>query len=135
MRASINPTGSNYTQLTTTNGIRFTSQQSQNGNPRGQLQLQSGRVRVYRKYIECVKVLDFEKKDITDSLRTIFNDKNSGQFQKVFPASDDGSADLVDVICPKELMNNYFTLRYYLWNYDGSIVSQDLDVIFSDENL
>lgn len=135
MRASISPTGSNYTQLTTTNGIRFTSQQSQNGNPRGQLQLQSGRVRVYRKYVECVKVLDIEKKDITDSLCIVFNDKNSGQFQKVFPASDDGSADLVDVICPKELMNNYFTLRYYLWNYDGTIVSQDLEVIFSDENL
>ena len=131
--ANMEADGNNYYSLLTSNGIRFSSEQSLNDSTlRGRLLLQSGDTRVYRKYIECVQVRDINKRDITDSLRTVINERNA-DFHKVLRTQDDGSADRVNVVCPRQLMNNYCTLRYYLWNYDGTIASQDLVVIFSDD--
>ncbi len=131
--ASMLAEGSNYESLQTSAGIRFSSKQSLNDSTLlGRLLLQSGGERVYRKYIECVQVRDIDKRDITDSLRTVINEQNR-DFQMVLRTQDDGSDDRVRMTCPDSLMNNYFTLRYYLWNYDGTIVSQDLVVIFSDD--
>jgi hypothetical protein len=131
--ASMLAEGSNYESLQTSAGIRFGSKQSLNDSTLlGRLLLQSGGERVYRKYIECVQVRDIDKRDITDSLRTVINEQNR-DFQMVLRTQDDGSDDRVRMTCPDSLMNNYFTLRYYLWNYDGTIVSQDLVVIFSDD--
>ena len=131
--ASMLAEGSNYESLQTSAGIRFSSKQSLNDSTLlARLLLQSGGERVYRKYIECVQVRDIDKRDITDSLRTVINEQNR-DFQMVLRTQDDGSDDRVRMTCPVSLMNNYFTLRYYLWNYDGTIVSQDLVVIFSDD--
>ena len=131
--ANMEADGNNYYSLLTSNGIRFSSEQSLNDSTlRGRLLLQSGDTRVYRKYVECVQVRDINKRDITDSLRSIINGQNK-DFQQMLRTQDDGSADDVRMICPDSLMNNYCTLRYYLWNYDGTILSNDLEVIFSDD--
>ena len=131
--AQLTADGSNYASLKTSDGVRFSSKQSLNDSTLyGGLLLWSGGKRVYRKYVECVQVRDINKRDITDSLRSIINGQNK-DFQQMLRTQDDGSADDVRMICPDSLMNNYCTLRYYLWNYDGTILSNDLEVIFSDD--
>lgn len=103
----------------------------------GKLLLGSNGVRVYKKFIECVKV---EKTDDEGNLIKVpngaatLNEANS-DFNIVLEAKDLGEADTISVNCPESFKNYKVTLRYYIWNYDGTIVKCDDKVVVFNQTL
>lgn len=98
------------------------------------LRLGTGNARVYRKYVECIKIVDSLNNDSTATKLNSLNAANVGILQTVMPASDSGENDKLTIACPADLRGYRFTLRYYAWNYDGTILSRDIIVFFSDDN-
>lgn len=95
----------------------------------GELQLSTNGKRVYKKFIECIGVVNSEGKPVENGAKT-FNDANS-QLYTILAANDLGKEDVITVNCPESYKNYTVTLRYYIWNYNGSVNSIDKKVVFN----
>lgn len=96
----------------------------------GRLVLGSKNVRVYKKFIECVKVEDSKGNTVENGAAT-FNAANDGVLSTILAADNFGNGDIIDVNCPASYKNYKVTLKYYLWNYDGTIKTVEKVVVFN----
>lgn len=98
----------------------------------------------FRKYVEVVGVKNQRGTAVTGaSLNQIISavhNANKDALQKVFtePAGNPQDVtkeangfDQISITVPDQYNGYTFTLRYYVQNWDGTIVSDDLDVIFT----
>ena len=83
---------------------------------------------LYKKYIECIDVKDGSGNSVSGGAAT-FNNANAN-FKKIFDASRKGY-DLINVTCPEQFKNHTITLKYYAWNYDGTIATTTQDMVFT----
>lgn len=98
----------------------------------------------FRKYVEVVGVKNQRGTAVTGAslkqiISAVHND-NKDALQKVFtePAGNPQDVtkeangfDQISITVPDQYNGYTFTLRYYVQNWDGTIVSDDLDVIFT----
>lgn len=96
----------------------------------GKLVMGTGNKPVYKKYIECVSVKNSQNAEVVGAAAS-FNGANTGVFKKTLDAANEGGDDEIDVNCPQTLSNYKVTLRYYIWNYDGTVYSIDKVVVFN----
>lgn len=96
----------------------------------GQLSLGSKNVRVYKKFIECVKVEDSKGNAVENGAAT-FNAANEGVLGTILAADNLGKDETIDVNCPASYKNYKVTLKYYIWNYDGTIKTVEKVVVFN----
>lgn len=95
----------------------------------GELRLSTNGKRVYKKFVECVSVVNSEGKPLADGVKT-FNEANS-QLYTILAANDYGKEDTINVTCPESYKNYTVTLRYYIWNYNGSVSAIDKKLVFN----
>lgn len=97
--------------------------------------------KVYRKYVEAVAVSNARNEAQTGttltSLLKAINDKNKGVLNTIFE-EDNENFDNIVVNIPDASGNYSFvgstvTFRYYIQNYDGTIYSKDIKVMFAKE--
>lgn len=86
--------------------------------------------RVYKKYVECIEVKHNGNK--VDGGAEKFNSANSAVLQTVLDASNEGENDIISLNCPQDYINYVITLKYYIWNYNGTIYSIEKDVVFNE---
>ncbi len=94
--------------------------------------------RVYKKYIECTQVVKINPDGSRTTLsaadgKNKFNQANAGVFQTALAADDLGGNDTISVVCPDIFKNYEISVRYYIWNYDGSVYSMDKTLVFNQE--
>ena len=59
-----------------------------------------------------------------------FNEANA-DLKVILDADNYGNADEIDITCPTPYMNYTVKLKYYIWNYNGSIDSTTQNVVFN----
>ena len=98
----------------------------------------------FRKYVEVVAVKNQRGTALTNAqlnqAKSAVHNANKDALQKVFtePAGNPQDVtkeangfDQISITVPDQYNGYTFTLRYYVQNWDGTIVSDDLDVIFT----
>lgn len=98
----------------------------------------------FRKYVEVVAVKNQRGTALTpaqlNQAKSAVHNANKDALQKVFtePAGNPQDVtkeangfDQISITVPDQYNGYTFTLRYYVQNWDGTIVSDDLDVIFT----
>ena len=93
------------------------------------LSLGTSTKKVYKKFIECTDVLNGSDVSVAGAADA-FNDANA-DLKVILDADNYGNADEIDITCPTPYMNYTVKLKYYIWNYDGSIDSTTQDVVFN----
>lgn len=93
------------------------------------LSLGTSGTKVYKKFIECIDVLNGSGVSVAGAADA-FNEANA-DLKVILDADNYGLADEIDITCPTPYMNYTVKLRYYIWNYDGTIVTKDQDVVFN----
>lgn len=73
-------------------------------------------------YVESGKEFDAKKAE--------WNAANGGRLNTILAANQDGKVDTVQLVCPNSCLNDMIRLKYYAWNYDGSIAVKTYDVRF-----
>ena len=86
-------------------------------------------VRLYKKFIECIAVEDGSGNPITGGAAA-FNNANA-DFKKIFDPSTERLFDTIKVTCPEQFKNHTITLKYYGWNYNGTIATKIQKVVFT----
>src|SRR5574344_755415 len=99
----------------------------------GQLVMGTSDNRVYKKFIECTKVLNSKGDSVTNGAST-FNKANAGKLYTILNADNNGGNDTIDVTCPEGFKNYKVYIKYYIWNYDGSRKTIEKVVVFN-QNL
>ncbi len=85
---------------------------------------------VYKKFIECTNVLNGSGVSVAGAADA-FNEANA-DLKKILDDVDNyGKADEIDITCPEQFKNHTITLKYYVWNYDGTIATKTQDVVFT----
>lgn len=96
----------------------------------GYLELSTGDIRVYKEFIECTSVKNSTGTEVNGGVAA-FNKANEGIFSKITDGIEDGSEDTAPVTCPETFKNYKITVKYYIQNYDGSIVSTSKVLVFN----
>ena len=107
-----------------------------------QIRLGTAGTPVYRKFVECIQVRNSLGEEVTSAVETFnealatFNDDTVDTYplQHIWEASQDGSTDRIHFSFPASLKDLYVTLRYYVWNYDGTIVTHEAVIIYSENS-
>ena len=84
---------------------------------------------VYKKFIECTNVLNGSGVSVAGAADA-FNEANA-DLKVILDADNYGKVDEIDITCPTPYMNYTVKLKYYIWNYDGTIVTKTQDVVFN----
>lgn len=87
--------------------------------------------RVYKKFVECIAINDSKGNPLDAKKVAAFNSANSGKLSTILDANNYGEQDVVNVVCPEEFKNNVVTLKYYIWNYNGTVSSVTKKVVFT----
>ena len=85
--------------------------------------------KVYKKFIECIDVKNGSNVSVAGAADA-FNEANA-DLKVILDADNYGKDDQIDITCPTPYMNYKVTLKYYIWNYDGTIVTKDQVVVFN----
>ena len=85
--------------------------------------------KVYKKFIECTDVLNGSGVSVAGAADA-FNEANA-DLKVILDADNYGKDDEIDITCPTPYMNYTVKLKYYIWNYDGTIVTKTQDVVFN----
>ena len=93
------------------------------------LSLGTNNVKVYKKFIECTEVLNGSGVPVAGAADA-FNEANA-DLKVILDADNYGKDDEIDITCPTPYMNYTVKLKYYIWNYDGTIVTKTQDVVFN----
>ena len=93
------------------------------------LSLGTNNVKVYKKFIECTDVRNGSDVSVAGAADA-FNEANA-DLKVILDADNYGNADEIDITCPTPYMNYTVKLKYYIWNYDGTIVTKTQDVVFN----
>ena len=93
------------------------------------LNLGTSTKKVYKKFIECTDVLNGSGVSVAGAADA-FNEANA-DLKVILDADNYGNADEIDITCPTPYMNYTVKLNYYIWNYDGTIVTKTQDVVFN----
>ena len=93
------------------------------------LNLGTSGAKVYKKFIECTDVLNGSGVSVAGAADA-FNEANA-DLKVILDADNYGNADEIDITCPTPYMNYTVKLKYYIWNYDGTIVTMTQDVVFN----
>ena len=86
-------------------------------------------MRAYKKFIECIDVKDGSGNTVSGGAAA-FNNANA-DFKKIFDPRTDNYVDTISITCPEQFKNHTITLKYYVWNYDGTIATTTQDVVFT----
>lgn len=94
--------------------------------------------KVYRKYVEAVAVSDARNVAQTGntltSLLKVINDANKGVLNTIFEEDNDNFDNIVvnipDASGNYSFVGSTVTFRYYIQNYNGTIYSKDIKVMF-----
>lgn len=95
----------------------------------GNMLLGTNDIRVYKKYVECIEVKN-NGTVVTNGAKT-FNDNNKGLLKTILDAENEGKIDTLGLVCPENYINYEIKLRYYAWNYNGSVISMERTVVFN----
>ena len=93
------------------------------------LSLGTNNVKVYKKFIECTDVRNGSNVSVAGAADA-FNEANA-DLKVILDADNYGKDDEIDITCPTPYMNYTVKLKYYIWNYDGTIVTKTQDVVFN----
>ena len=94
------------------------------------LNLGTNNKKVYKKFIECTDVLNGSGVSVAGAADA-FNEANA-DLKKILDDVDNyGKADEIDITCPEQFKNHTITLKYYVWNYEGTIATTTQDVVFT----
>ncbi len=101
----------------------------------------AGNAKVYRKYVEAIAVKNARNEvqsgtTLTNLLNAIDND-NSGILNTIFEEDTEGF-DNITITIPDasgsySFIGSTVTFRYYIQNYDGTIYSTDINVMFAKD--
>ena len=86
-------------------------------------------LRLYKKFIECTDVWDGSGRRV-DGGEAAFNNANA-DFKKIIDPNTEYYLDTIKVTCPEQFKNHTIRLKYYGWNYNGTIVTKTQDVVFT----
>jgi len=86
--------------------------------------------RVYKKFVECTDV-KFNGKTVSGASKA-FNEANKGVLSTILSADNEGKDDAISLTCPKQYINYVITLKYYVWNYNGKVVTMEKEIVFNE---
>ncbi|MBO4801718.1 MAG: hypothetical protein J5545_07620 [Bacteroidaceae bacterium] len=101
------------------------------GSFKGTLLLGRNGQHLYREFIECTQVRDESGEEIEHGADLI-NEANN-MLKTIIQTAGNEEDGKVSITCPKALTGKFITLRYQALNYNGTIVTKDLVVCFSNE--